>query len=371
MKKVLGIFFGLAVVLAVWPGLAAASDQHANVKIMTQNMDDGTDQTYIIAAITGQLPVPVESAVDLTFLELQASNFEGRAKALARQIAEEKPDLVALQEVALWRFGPTAETATEVLYDHLDLLLSALRKLRVPYDVAAVNSLSDLALQGDQIGGALRYTDRNAVLIRSDLRPPRFRISNVHARTFDAAFPFAGLMITAGWISADVRMGNERFRFVTTHLESAIPGVPEATDVQVAQAQELIDALADTRIPVVICGDFNSDANHGGFANDTPTVDLIERAGYAETWPRTHRKRDLGLTWPLFLEDQFPGGGLPPPFFAASKPLERIDLFFSKGMDIVSSELVIAPAPGSFHPPSFKTPPFGSDHAGVIAVFRP
>jgi endonuclease/exonuclease/phosphatase family metal-dependent hydrolase len=369
MKKVPGIFLGLA--LAVWPGPAAAADQHATVKIMTQNMDDGTDQTYIIAALTGKLPLPIESAVDLTFAELQASNFEGRARLLARQIAKEKPDLVALQEAVLWRFGPTPDTATQVLFDQLGLLLSALEKLDTPYDVVAVNSLSDLALQGDQIGGALRYTDRNALLVRSDLRPPRFRISNVHSRTFDAAFPFAGLTITAGWISADVRIGDERLRVVTTHLGSPIQGIPEATDVQVAQAQELIDALSDTRIPLVICGDFNSDANHGGFVDDTPTVGLIEAAGYAEAWPRTHRKRDLGLTWPLFLEDQFPDGGLPPPFFAASEPFERIDLFFSKDMDVVSSDRVIAPARGSFKPPSFETPPFGSDHAGVIAILRP
>ena len=109
----------------------------------------------------------------------------------------------------------------------------------------------------------------------------------------------------------------------------------------------------------MICGDFNSDANHGGFVDDTPTVDLIEAAGYAETWPATHRRRDLGLTWPLFLEDQFPGGGLPPPFFAASEPFERIDLFFSKGMDAVSSELVLAPARGSFTPPLSKRRPSG------------
>ncbi len=121
----------------------------------------------------------------------------------------------------------------------------------------------------------------------------------------------------------------------------------------------------------MICGDFNSDANHGGFVDDTPSVDLFPAAGYTEAWPATHRRRDLGLTWPLFLEDQFPGGGLPPPFFAASNPFERIDLFFSKDIDALSSEQVIAPARGSSRPPSFETPPFGSDHAGVIAVFHP
>jgi endonuclease/exonuclease/phosphatase family metal-dependent hydrolase len=375
-------FVALAALSFVLAGWATADDRHERekvkiekVKIMTQNMDDGTDQTYVIAALTGQLPIPVPSAVDLTFLELQASNFEGRAKALARRIAHEKPDILALQEAALWRFQPTGGPEL-VLYDNLDLLRAALKKLGVPYDKVAEISLTDLALDGDQIGGALRWTDRNAVLVRSDLKRPNFYLSNVHARTFDAAFPFPvspdlTLMITAGWISADVHIGDERFRFVTTHLESPIATIPEATDVQVAQAQELINALSDTRMPIVICGDFNSDATRGGGVEDTGTFHFFETAGYAEAWPVTHRKRDLGLTWPIFLEDQFPGGGLPPPFFAASQPTERIDLFFSKGMDVVSSELVLAPVPGSFTPPLFDTPPFGSDHAGVIAIFRP
>ena len=353
----------LSVALAGWAA-GAKSDEKSSVKIMTQNMDDGTDLTYVIGALTGQFPVPVEMALDLTYAELQASDFGGRAARMAGKIAQEKPDIVALQEAVLWRTGPTPDTATKVLFDNIGLLLSALDRLGVSYDVVAVNRLSDLALPGDQIGGALRFTDRNAVLVRSNLRPPGFHISNVHARTFAAALPFAGLTVTAGWISADVHIGEKTFRFVTTHLESPIAGVPEATDVQVAQAHELISELRGVRIPVVICGDFNSDANHGGQIDDTPSVGLIEAAGYTEAWPATHGRRDLGLTWPLYLEDQFPGGGLPPPFFAESKPFERIDLFFSRGMNIVRADQVIAPAR------SHSMPPFASDHAGVVAVYR-
>lgn len=348
--------------MAGW-AVAAKPDANVPVKIMTQNMDDGTDQTYVIAALTGQIPLPF--AVDLTFAELQASNFQGRASLMAAQIAERTPEIVAVQEAALWRFGPTPETATTVLFDQLGLLVSALDALDVPYDVIAVNRLTDLALPGDQIGGALRFTDRNAVLVRSDLRPPKFHVSNVHARTFDAALPLAGLTVTAGWISADIHMGNKQFRFVTTHLESPVPGVAEATDVQVAQAQELIHELRNLTIPAVICGDFNSDALHGGFVDDTPSVDVITAAGYEETWPATAHPGGGdpdGRTWPLYLEDQFP----PSPFFVPFIPIERIDLFFSKGMVTVSSDLVVTPA---FLDP--LAPPFASDHAGVIAVFRP
>ena len=199
------------------------------------------------------------------------------------------------------------------------------------------------------------HPSRDAFLVRSDLRPPAFHLSDVHSRVFDATFSFAGLTIFAGWITADVHMGNERFRFVTTHLQSPIAGVPEATDVQVAQTEQLIRELRRPPVPVLLCGDFNSDANRVGPVDATPTVDLIEKAGYEEAWPLTHAAGDLGFTWPLYLEDQFP----PSPFVVASTPFERIDLFFSRGLEVLGSELV-----GS-------TPPFGSDHAGAIAVFRP
>jgi endonuclease/exonuclease/phosphatase family metal-dependent hydrolase len=362
MLRKLAVLTALSFALAGWAA-AANPDDNAPVTIMTQNMDDGTDQTYIIAALEGVLPLP--DAVDLTFAELQASNFGGRTKALAAEIAARKPDLVALQEAALWRFGPTPETATTVLFDGIDLLVSALGAAGVPYDVIAVNRLTDLAVPGGQIGGALRYTDRNAVLVRSDLRPPRFHLSNVHSRTYATALPFAGLTVTAGFISADVHMGNRQFRFVTTHLESPIAGVPEATEIQLAQATELIHALRNLTVPVVICGDFNSDANHGNYVDATPTADLVRSSGYAETWPATHGAGDPGLTWPFYLEDQF----FPPPFFVPFPPQERIDLFFSKGMEAVGSDLVTVPLPPD--PLAPLAPPFASDHAGVIAVFHP
>jgi endonuclease/exonuclease/phosphatase family metal-dependent hydrolase len=225
----------------------------------------------------------------------------------------------------------------------------------VPYDVLAVNWLTDLALPGST--GALRYTDRDALLIRSDLRPPELHFSNIHTNIYDAAFVFEGLSVSQGWISANVHMRNRQFRLVVTHLESPIPDVPEATEVQVAQASELIYRLRNVTIPVVLCGDFNSDANFGNGPDATPSVALIEAAGYADTW-EIAISGDPGYTWPLFLEDQYP-----PPFFVQFSPVERIDLFFSRGIQIIGAKQVLAP--------SGIIPPYGSDHAGVIATFRP
>lgn len=334
------------VVLALGLSLSAMAQE---VTIMTQNMDSGTDLGLALA-----LGVP--TGVDLTSAEVLASNIPQRADLLAGKIAEQQPDLVALEEVTLWRTGPTPQTATEVLYDQLELLMSALASHGANYDVVAVNSLTDLALPGSN--AALRYTDRDVVLVRSDLRPPAFHLSNVHARLFEDTFNFEGLEIIQGWISADVHVGNRQFRLVETHLESPIPGVPEATQVQVDQTTDLLHSLRNLTIPVVLCGDFNADADFGSGPDATPSVALIEAAGYADVWALLH-PGDPGYTWPLYLEDQ-----APPDFYVPFSPFERIDLFFSRGLEPGLINNVIAPAPAG------SVPPDGSEHAGVIATFE-
>ncbi len=337
----------ILLILGLTVGVAIAKDASA-VKIMTQNMDSGTDLGYVIV-----LGAP--TGVDLTLAEVMASGIPGRAALVAGRIAAELPDLVALEEVTLWRTGPTPGTATETLFDQLELLLSALADAGASYEVVVVNTLTDLALPGTT--EAVRYTDRDVLLIRSGLRPPALHLSEVHTHIYKAGLDFKGLPIKQGWISAKVRSGNKHFQLALTHLETPIPGIPEATEVQVAQTTELLRSLRNLPGPVVICGDFNSDAEFGSGVDATPSVGIIEEAGYVDSWKEAN-PGDPGFTWPLFLEDR-----PPPNFFLPFTPFERIDLFFSKGLDINSVEQVLAPAPTG------TLPPYGSDHAGVIATF--
>jgi endonuclease/exonuclease/phosphatase family metal-dependent hydrolase len=340
--------------VAVGGAIAATVKDNSIVKIMTQNMNSGTNLGF--ASAWG-----APDGVDLTWAEIVASDIPGRAGLVAAEIAAERPDIVALQEVTLWRMGPTPETATEVLFDPLESLRAGLAARGTPYQAVAVNLLTDLALPGNN-GAFLRYTDRDVMLVCADLGPRAFHRSEVQTRVFDARLNFQGLPILQGWVSAEVRMGNRDFRYVMTHLETAIEGIPEATEVQVAQTHELLHSLRNVTVPVVICGDFNSDAESGEHIDSTPSVALIEAAGYADCWKLVHPSGpdyDPGYTWPLFLEDQYP-----PPYFLPSTPFERIDLFFSKGLQATSANVVTASAPEG------TTPPYGSDHKGVVATFQ-
>lgn len=332
------------------------------VSVMTQNMDAGTDLTFVIGGLLNLGGLTVPQAVGITYQEILASGIPLRTSLLAAKVAVEKPDLLALQEATLWRTGPTVDTATTVLVDQLDLLRSDLAADGVAYDIVAVNSLTDVALPFPaQIGGAFRFTDRDVLLVRADLHRPAFRLSDVQSVIFNAEYPLAGLDIPSGYISVIVHSGDRDFRLVTTHLQTAIKGDSAATTVQLAQAKQILTDLHNSPLPAVIAGDFNSDAisgTSGSGPDNTATAALIEAAGYADTWSVLNNSIS-GPTWPFYLEDQFP----PAPFVGPATPFERIDLIFSKDLNVVSVEHIVAPG-------SPTTVPYASDHAGVLAVFQ-
>jgi hypothetical protein len=216
MTRKLIVLLSLMLAVAGW-GFAA---EPAPVKIMTQNMDAGTDLTFAVAELFGVFPPGV--GVELTYQVILASNIPARAELLGATVADKKTDLLVLQEATLWRTGPTVGSVTTVLFDQLQLLLASLAAHGVPYDVVAVNSLSDIALPKAS-GGALRITDRDALLMRAGLRPPALHLSEVHSETFDAVYSLGGFHVPSGWISASVHTGNRHFRLVTTHLQGPVP----------------------------------------------------------------------------------------------------------------------------------------------------
>ncbi len=335
---------GIALLLCA-SALAVSAD-NPKIKVMTRNMDAGTDFGFVFGATTLESLVQGTRA---TFAEVEASKIPERAARLADEIAAHLPDLVALQEVTLY-WTRTPEGSPTVRYDQLALLLEALTARGVSYTPVVVNQLmaAEAPLSAELLFGIL---DQDVILVRAGIdasNPQKQRFSD--AATFVLHTPGGDVPALQGWASVDVNIAGKTFRLVDTHLQSAFKGVPQTLQAQIAQAGELVQALKSTDLSVVLCGDFNSNADPG--KEHFPTTDMVLAAGFTDAWRATNA--DKGNTWPLHHED---------PFQPLAGPYERIDLIFARGLRVVSAERT-----GFRLSDRTASGLWPSDHAGVVAV---
>jgi endonuclease/exonuclease/phosphatase family metal-dependent hydrolase len=332
----------LAVVSTLIVSPAWADSDKRIVRVMTQNMDAGTDLLYFFVA-------DPFTATELTYSELLATDFIGRTDLLAAQIESQQPYLISLQEVTLWQTIHLTGEITSTVADQLDLLMDALAARHLHYAVVASQDLTDIAapLPGDDY---LRFLDRNVILARTDLKQSEMALSNSRSGIYVARIaPVEGFPEALnGWLSVDAKIRGKSLSFFCTHLETAI--APDDF-TQYLQGLELMAITGQSKLPVILAGDFNSDASGFGIGPDqTPTAAMIVGAGYTDAW-QTLYPAEPGFTWPLYLEDVYVG--YPVNLFS-----ERIDLIFSRNLGIQDVEIV------------GNQEPFPSDHAGVVATLQ-
>ena len=115
---------------------AAASAKAQDLKVMTRNVYLGAD---LIPLATAPDQAAFEQAAAQRFQTVLTNDFPTRAKALAAEIRKAKPDLIGVQEAAIWRRGAdgvkdgSATPATQVIYDSTKELLKALKAAGSPY----------------------------------------------------------------------------------------------------------------------------------------------------------------------------------------------------------------------------------------------
>ncbi len=255
------------------------------VSLMTRNLYLGFDDlTPLFSAPLKRIP----SVVSELWQRIQATDFPARAKFIADEINSIQPDLIGLQEVALYRtqypgdfFSPTGNTpAQDVALDFLAILLKELSLRGLNYAVVIAVPSIDAELPS-ATGEDIRLTDRDVILARGDLTTADLELSNVQGGTFAAQLivPLAGqpFAIPRAWAAVDAKVRGKTFRFVTTHLED------NADLVQVSQASELVEGPGNTDLPVVLVGDFNSNAAATG-GGQTPTYGNLINAGLVDAW---------------------------------------------------------------------------------------
>jgi endonuclease/exonuclease/phosphatase family metal-dependent hydrolase len=308
-----GLVLALTASFVAVPAAADAKPKSDPVSVLTRNVYLGADLTPGVQAKDFQGLI---DAAGVILNQVDDNNFAARAKGLAGEIKAKQPDLVGLQEAALWRTGPCDENpipprATTVRYDYVALLLRELNKGKKRYRVVIsqpefdfevyANTDGDQSTAGPncQLGSDIngRLTMRDAILARVGGKA-KVRTAKAKAGHFDTLLQVrpAGVQVnvTRGWTAVDASVGKSRkFRFVNTHLEAFDNASSNHTttntdvgngQIREAQAKELFASggPATGKLPVILLGDLNSDTKTEVKPGDGLAYAALTGAGFVE-----------------------------------------------------------------------------------------
>lgn len=332
--------------------------------VMTYNVYLGSDAEAIFAASPDD-PTTLLALIAQEYQRVINSDYQSRAEAIAEAIKKHQPHLVGLQEITLMHSLDSQEMPS-IYLDFLQLMESELGdEYRT---VASINNTDVvLPLLGDllapeyetvvpddstcpqqMLSGCLyvRAVFSDVILARDDVE-----VSDVEAANYVTTLPSLNPALTAtrGYVALDATVSGTTYRVVNTHLEAY-----DDMMTRQAQAGELVAILEDETRPLILLGDFNSDAN-----TDPPgeVYSLLTAAGYEDVW---QGGADSGFTCcqTFDLDNEM------------SLLDERIDHIFVRNADLASAmtdtvgdqpedRVVSAVTNAEIWP---------SDHAGVVAT---
>jgi endonuclease/exonuclease/phosphatase family metal-dependent hydrolase len=286
----------LVAVIAVTALPATASAKKQDLKVMTRNVYLGADLIPLASAPSRDA---FEHAAAERFQTVARNDFPTRAKALAREIAKVKPDIVGVQEATTWRRGSagvkdgSATPAQQIIYDSTEELLKALRAAGAQYHEAVGRDWFDFEAP-TSLGYDIRITQRDVVLVRNKSKVKVRKTFRGGFKTFLTVPTQAGnAEERRGWVGLDGTLAKRKFRFVSTHLEAY------SADIAEKQMKELVKSsgpVGSRKKQTILVGDFNSQpaykqAIKAGFSNRLPkrwtccfSEDLHNRARSNSTW---------------------------------------------------------------------------------------
>lgn len=243
--------------------------------VMTYNVYMGSS-TAAVLSVENLLEVPTEVAH--VYNNFMASDFPGRAQAIAKSIKAHQPHLIGLQEMSLIRrqipgdrIAGGLQSAEEVVMDFRLVLIDALQAEGLDYHIAAAVENVDVEMPMFTDTGIVdvRLTDYDVILARSDVGTSDPMNANF---TNALSIDMLGLEVIRGYTSVAATVDGVTYRFVNTHLEAF------SETVRVAQTHELINSLGDETLPIILLGDFNTPAPDG------MAYRMLIDAEYIDTW---------------------------------------------------------------------------------------
>ena len=383
----------LLVALSIF-SIAPVQASDSQVKVMTRNLYLGAD-----VGIAMDLIPNLSAAAQFMWDQVKKTDFNKRAPKLAAEIIANNPDVVGLQEATIWFCKKNLFSKRTEVFNFTKQFLAATKAqgseyvlaqkdgitaLNTGFSIAAVPFITMVhdpetfqPLFG-QDSAACGFEIADALAIRADLAEKVLKVGNSEYEQKYTIVPTI-MSIYRGYTWADIQIGNSPVRFVTTHLESLWDEnkVPNAA----IQAKQLLADLINTKNPIIVMGDFNSDPRDPRMpANPNPGEQpvasdacpagtskcnaylLMTEAGYTDSGPD-----------PLLPENYTWGmnallTGPDPVRLKVAEQLgnragytDRLDYVFVKnGVTVSSATLVGASAPNNLN----------TDHAGVVALLE-
>ncbi len=314
--------------------------------VMTYNVYVGSSADPLLSVENlGQVP----GEVFTMYNNVMASDFAGRAKAIAKTIQTHQPHIIGLQEISLIRRQSPGDllsggtvSAEEVVLDFLQILMDALQAEGLSYQIAAqVENIDvEMPLFTDAGIDDVRLTDYDVILSRSDVEISRPMSANyANALTIETL----RLVVKRGYAAIDATVSGVTYRVVNTHLEAA------AKESRVAQTQELVDILSGETLPIILLGDFNTPAPDG------TAYQMLLSAGYVDVWQMDTEGTGFTCCQDNELQN------------AESALYERIDQIFLRNLQLPT--FVVTHTVGDKPADRLASGLWPSDHAGVVAQF--
>ena len=262
-------FFVLIAALFFSAATPPAQADEDSFTVMSRNIYLGAD-----VGIALELIPDLPAAAQFMWGQVQATDFSKRKMILAQEIKDESPDVIGLQEATIWYCKAKPWSAKTEVFNFTNELLAALdgryviaekngkKAFNPGYSIGPipfltkVNDAKTFQPLFGQNSASCGFQIGDALLIKKELAQYVNQVGNSEYQDVYKVVPTI-MEIYRGYTWADITMQGSNIRFISTHLESLwdINEVPKAAD----QARQLVADLKETKSPIIVIGDFNSD----------------------------------------------------------------------------------------------------------------
>lgn len=238
-----------------------------DVTVMTQNLYVGADVDAVITALATPDPTDDIPALLDAVATIERTDFPTRARAIARQVKQRRPEVIGLQEVSTIGVD-IPPLGVSVHLDFQQILLDALAAEGLDYVVAVrLDNFTASPAPG------ISLTDADVMLVD----PSRVEVVSAAGHTFQANLGVVapGVDLQRGWVTMDAIIAGRPYTFVSTHTEGTGPE-DVLLQLHALQVGEMVASLGAAS-PVIAMGDFNSEPG-------TPAYQAMLDGGFTDVW---------------------------------------------------------------------------------------